>query len=105
LGHHVDGQFIKPRKENLQKIEEIKKPQTKKQLQRMLGVTGYYRNFIPCYSEIAKPLYLLLKKDMPNELKWSDREESAFRELKERLLTSPVLKIYDTEAEVFVQTE
>ena len=51
---------------------------------------GYYRKFIPKYSDIAHPLTNLTRKDIPFE--WSKACQAAFEMLKEFLLQEPILK-------------
>ena len=48
----VKSGINKPNKENIEKILKTIRPGTKKCIQSFLGVTGYYRNFIPNYSSI-----------------------------------------------------
>jgi len=36
-------------------------PHTKKELRKLLGAFGYYREYIPNYSDIAKPLTDLVR--------------------------------------------
>ena len=44
-------------------------------------------------AEIGKPLYCLLEKD--TEWKWTKTEQLSFENLKQVLLTAPVLTIFD----------
>ena len=57
---------------------------------KFLGFVGYYRKFIPKYSDIARPLTNLTRKDIPFE--WSKACQAAFEMLKEYLLKEPILK-------------
>ena len=57
---------------------------------KFLGFVGYYRKFIPKYSDIACPLTNLTRKDIPFE--WSKACQAAFEMLKEYLLKEPILK-------------
>ena len=57
---------------------------------KFLGFVGYYRKFIPKYSDIACPLTNLTRKDIP--FKWSKACQAAFEMLKEYLLKEPILK-------------
>ena len=57
---------------------------------KFLGFVGYYRKFIPKYSDIARPLTNLTRKDIPFE--WSKACQAAFEMLKEHLLKEPILK-------------
>ena len=46
---------------------------------KFLGFVGYYRKFIPKYSDIAHPLTNLTRKDIPIE--WSKACQAAFEML------------------------
>ncbi|GJX12457.1 putative reverse transcriptase domain-containing protein [Tanacetum coccineum] len=54
---------------------------------------GYYRRFIENFSKIAKPLTLLTQKN--KAYVWGDKQEEAFRILKEKLCNAPVLALPD----------
>jgi hypothetical protein len=54
-----------------------------------LGLADYYRQFIPNFSKIAKPITELLKKR--NKYVYSEACDEAFQHLKKLLTTSPVL--------------
>ena len=56
-----------------------------------LGLSGYYRRFIPQYSTIASPLTDLTKKSAPNDIEWTADCDRAFQQLKSRLYTAPIL--------------
>jgi hypothetical protein len=60
-----------------------------------LDLAGYYRQFIPNFSKIAKLMTKLLEKDA--KFKWSPQCEEAFLALKEFLTTAPVLAQPDIE--------
>ncbi len=55
------------------------------EVQKFLGLAGYYRRFVRHFSSIAKPLYRLTERG--REFKWTSECESAFAELKARLTT------------------
>ncbi|GFU41667.1 retrovirus-related Pol polyprotein from transposon 17.6 [Trichonephila clavipes] len=56
------------------------------------GLTGYFRKFIPAYSQIAKPLSDLTRKDNP--FMFEQPQMEAFEKLKKLLTESPVLSIF-----------
>ena len=68
-------------------------PQSKKELQTFLGLCNFYAKFVHKFADIAAPLHELLRKDV--EWKWSDRQEKAVRELKQALVSAPVLQMPD----------
>ncbi|KAK3258133.1 hypothetical protein CYMTET_32809 [Cymbomonas tetramitiformis] len=61
-----------------------------------LGLAGYYRRFINCFSEIAQPLTKLTKSDVPWQ--WGPEQQWAFRELKEALVKAPILALPNMKA-------
>lgn len=58
-----------------------------------LGMAGYYRHFIKNFSRIAKLLIELTKNDI--RFVWTEACQKAFKELKTKLTTSPVLALPD----------
>ena len=60
-----------------------------KQVQKYLGLCGYYRQFIKGFSEVAAPLTHLTRKDVV--FKWTDDAQNSFDKLKTALCTAPVL--------------
>ena len=51
----------------------------------------YYRRFVKDFSKIASPLTRLLRKD--HKFKWTGECEISFLELKQRIVTAPILVI------------
>ena len=86
-----NGICLNPHK--IDAINELPEPKDLKQLQSFLGGINYYSKFIPNMAEIGKPLYYLLEKDA--EWKWTKTEQLSFENLKQVLLTAPVLTIFD----------
>ena len=64
---------------------------------------NYYRKFIENFSQIAAPLIVLTKKDLRFIFGIDCKE--AFKELKHRLTTAPILAIYDSEKEIILETD
>ena len=58
------------------------------------GLTGYYRKFIPRFSDMARPLTKLLAHDC--EFKWTNQCDISFQMLKDTLCSAPILKYPDT---------
>ena len=63
LGHIISGQGIAPVPEKLVSINTMPPPRTPKEVKQFLGLVGYYRKFIPRFSDIARPLNALTRKD------------------------------------------
>ena len=90
LGHYISGQGLEPIPEKLQSLQEMPPPTDLTETRKFLGFVGYYRKFIPKYSDIARPLTNLTRKDIPFE--WTKACQAAFEMLKEYLLKEPILK-------------
>jgi hypothetical protein len=63
------------------------------EIQSFLGLVGYYRRFIEGFSKIAKPMTSLMEKG--REFKWDEKCQESFDQLKERLMSPPVLIMPD----------
>ena len=69
-------------------------PNCAKEVKTYFGFVGYYRKFIPKYSDIAKPLTELTKLDVP--FVWTEQCQKSFELLKEYLLKQQILVYTDT---------
>jgi hypothetical protein len=89
LGHVIlaEGISIDPIK--VQEVLEWKAPKSVTQIRSFLGLVGYYRRFIPNFSNIVNPMTKLLEKDA--KFKWSQECEEVFLTLKKLLTTACVL--------------
>ena len=63
---------------------------------------NYYRKFIKGFLGIATPLTKLTYKNIP--FIWNHDYKEAFKELKHRLATMPILTIFDLEREAILKT-
>ena len=68
LGHVVGNGLVCPEPPKIQSVESFPTPANKKQVRRFLGLTGYYRKFIPEYAKTAAPLTDLTRENKPNQL-------------------------------------
>lgn len=84
---------VKPSPTQIEAVQRFPKPRCVKDIQKFLGLSWYFRKFIPQYSLIAKPLSDILKKN--TTFQFGYEEESAFKKLKMVLSQDPVLKIYN----------
>ena len=56
-----------------------------------MGLAGYYRKFVDGFSKIASPLTNLTRKNV--KFQWTDLCERSFMELKQKLISAPILAI------------
>ncbi len=78
-------------------------PTSVEKVRSYLGLTGYYRQFIRGYADIASPLTSLLKKDA--KFHWGPEQQNAFETLKVKLSSSPVLILPDYTKEFILCTD
>ena len=93
LGHIVSGKGITPMPEKLACIKEMPPPKTPKEVKQFLGLIGYYHNFVPRFSDLARPLNALTKKNVSFE--WTPICQESFELLKTSLMTEPILTYRD----------
>ena len=93
LGHVIteEGVAVDPAK--VKAVADWKPPTNVTQIRSFLGLAGYYRRFIEGFSKIAKPMTELTQKEKP--FQWTKACEKSFQELKDRLITAPVLTLPD----------
>jgi len=103
LGYIIEEGCVKPAKQKTLSVINFPKPTCVKQVQSFLGLTGYFRKFIPQYSIIARPLSNLLKNEV--RFHFDEEQEHAFQQLKNILCREPVLQLYRTNAETELHTD
>ncbi|XP_047676510.1 uncharacterized protein LOC113649215 isoform X1 [Tachysurus fulvidraco] len=106
LGHLISEQGKTIEQNRVAAIQNIPKPNTKKQLMSFLGMCSYCRTFIPNYAVLEAPLSAIAHGkglQAHSALTWTPEAEKAFVDLKMALQTTPTLGIPDPN-ELFVQT-
>ena len=105
LGHVINQEGIKPNPKKVQIIKDIQRPETVTQVRRFLGLTGYFRRYIPNYSLKARALYELTKHDVKIPFEWSEEKVKAFETLKTALTNEPLLLYPHFDREFTVVTD
>ena len=94
LGHLISTKGISPLPNKLDCIQHMPVPKNMKEIKQFLGLTGYYRKFVPRFADISRPLTTLTKKD--KKFEWTPACQKSFDLLKETLCGEPILKYADT---------
>ena len=87
LGFRITQEGIKMKDEYVQRIQEWARPTTVKELSTFLGFTGYYRSFLPRYSELTNEMNA---QKRATKLEWTPIMETKFNQLKKEFEKSPV---------------
>lgn len=103
LGFVIEQGQIKADPAKVKAVAEWPKPETRKQLQRFLGFSNFYRRFIKDYSRKAAPLTRLTSTAVP--FKWSGEADTAFSVLKSLFISAPVLSHPDPSRQFVVEVD
>ena len=97
----IDGR--KPLQSKVKVIKEMPPPQSKKQVQSLIGMINYLSKFSACLSELAEPIHELAKERVP--FNWGPEHNEAFSLIKKELTAAPILAYYNPKKPMVLQTD
>jgi len=103
LGLVMGSGGIKMQEQKVVGVLEWPRPKTVKEVQMFLGLANYYRRFVKDFTQIAKPMHKLVRKD--EKWNWGDEQEKAFEQLKQVFTMQPVLVAPDLDKEMRVEVD
>ncbi|XP_054723301.1 uncharacterized protein K02A2.6-like [Uloborus diversus] len=103
LGYVFGLEGMKPDPDYVKAVVDMPEPTNKKELQRILGMINYLRQFIPQVSTLTAPLRELLKQD--TNWQWFPAHAAALSKLKEKIVSAPVLSIFDSSKSIVIQAD
>lgn len=89
----ADGLTVNP--EKIRAILDYKRPETVKEVRRLVGLINWYRRFLPNAAEVLAPLTDLIKTYTRGKVKWTPEAEKAFETAKDLLTQEPILATAD----------
>ena len=89
LGHIVSEWGTEVDPEKIRAILNMPAPRTEREIKGFLGKLQYISRFIAKLTDICEPIFCLLRKNQP--IIWNDDCRRAFENIKECLLSSPIL--------------
>lgn len=103
LGHEISAEGVRPGTAKIKAVQKFKVPQNVREVRQFLGLTSFFRKYIPGFAQLAKPLTMLTRKGA--DFTWGNLQNDAFNKLKTRLIERPILAIYSVDAETEVHTD
>ena len=89
LGHIVSAAEIGADPAKCQQVRDWPVPRDLHEVRSFVGLCSYYRRHIQGFTELAAPLYELATKG--TNFEWTDRRHEAFGQLKNALISAPIL--------------
>ncbi|GBG63584.1 hypothetical protein CBR_g38650 [Chara braunii] len=93
LGHRLSTVGLEPEATKVEVIRNWPQPTNVRELRSFLGLASYYRNFVPKFSIIVRPLFRLTSKNV--SYTWDGECTTAFQALKEALCGPPKTLVSD----------
>ena len=103
LGVIIGPNGIEIEKEKMDGVLSWPKPRNVKDIRKFLGLANYYRRFIKDFTRVARPMNMLMRKDI--KWQWEDKQQQAFDKLKRIFTTKPVLAAPDLDKEFRVEAD
>ena len=104
LGHMISADGVSTDPDKVRAVEQWPTPSNVSDVRSFLGLASYYRRFIEDFAEVASPLRRLTSKSI-ERFQWSSECYRAFRSLKEKLVTAPVLAFPRRDAKFIVDCD
>jgi len=94
---------IEMEKEKVEEVLSWPEPKNMKDVRKFLGLANYYRKLIKDFTQVARPMNTLTRKDV--KWQWGTEQQQAFDELKWVFTTKPVLAAPDLDKEFRVKAD
>jgi hypothetical protein len=103
LGYILTSTGLEVDPEKVEALRNWQKPTTITGVKSFLGFAGFYRQFVPEFSRVAKPMLAL--QSPANPFVWTSECDVAFKKIKEALLGIPTLHHFAPELETRLETD
>jgi hypothetical protein len=103
LGHVISDKGIAVDPTKVEAIMEWSALKNVSEVHSFVGLVRYYQRFVDGFLKIANPITELQKKN--KKFVWIEKCAEAFQRLKELLMTTPILKVPDMDANFLICTD
>lgn len=107
LGFVVDEEGLRTDPDKITAMVNYPRPSNTTEIKRFIGMTSWYRRFIPKFSELVSPINDLLKGKVRKKQSviWSPEAENSFIKLKQALISTPILNAPDFSKPFIIQCD
>ena len=102
-GRILTSEGFLPDTAKVEAISQMLRPCSKTEVRRLLGMINYLGKFLPQLSDVSEPLRNLTKEQ--NQFIWSNVHQDAFNKLTQLISEPPLLRYYDLEEKVTIETD
>jgi len=103
LGVVIGPNGIEMEEEKVDGVLSWLEPKNVKDIRKFLGLANYYRRFIKDFTQVARPINMLTRKDV--KWQWGVEQQKAFDKLKRVFTIKPVLAALDLDKEFRVEAD
>ena len=103
IGHVISDKGLKPDNDKAQAVLDMPKPEDITGVRRFNGFVNYVSKFLPCLSDLCEPLRKLTVKG--TAWHWTEQHDKAFHDIKKAVTEHPVLRYYDKDETLTLQTD
>jgi hypothetical protein len=103
LGYVLSESGVSASPNKVSAVKHYPTPKCVKEVRAFLGLAGFYRQLVPDFAEITKPLTQLTCKNQ--EFVWGTDQQKAFEKMKDRLSMTPVLAYPNFELPFILMTD
>lgn len=103
LGYIVDKHGLRPDPGKIESMVNFPTPRTAKEVRRFIGLISWYRRFVENFATRVSPLTRLTRKNQ--KFLWDDAAEKAFLDIKQCLISAPILTCPDFSRPFTIQSD
>ncbi|KAJ8333804.1 hypothetical protein SKAU_G00411230 [Synaphobranchus kaupii] len=103
LGHSVSAQGILPDKDHIEAVLNAPALADAAALRSFLGLVSWYSKFLPNYATVVEPMRACIRQD--TDYIWTDEAQTSFTKVKELLVGSPALALFDPALPTVISTD
>ena len=103
LGYKISRTGIAPDPGKIKAVEFFPTPRDVTGVKSFTGLCNYYRKFVKDFARIAQPINDLTRSSVP--FVWGEAQNQAFKTLKEKLTSAPVLMLPDNTKPFILHTD